>query len=157
MKRISRIGTDRVNLKFEIVVLQPITRVHYQVSFHVKSQVYRKLPIEFSNDMCDWLNGKGRSKLLDTSMGRVMKFIEYDHKLECPFKEGNFSLNIYNVSLNEQFPFIPILPSGQYRVDTILSAGHRNDVVVKFQFFMAISDKRIEQYDNFDDLANFEH
>lgn len=154
MNRISRIGSDRINISFVIDIIEPVIEVHFHLTMYFKYQVYRKIPFEWSENICDWLNGKKRSKLLDVSLGRALEFIEYDHKLECPLIAGNFSLKVNNVSLNEQFPMYPLLPSGQYLVDTVLS--QRDIVFVRIKFYMAISDKRIEQYDNFDDLKELQ-
>lgn len=122
--------------------------------FYFKQQVYRKIPLHFSGDICRWLNDNTRSKILDLTLGRIRHFITYDHKLECPILEGNFSMKANNASINSIFPFVPLLPSGQYRVTFIISEGPRS-ILYKAQIYLAISDKRIEQYDNFDDLANY--
>lgn len=155
MKRTSRIGSDRINFLVELNVLAPITQIRFHSALYFKHQAYRKTPIELSEDICDWLNKKKRSSLLDATLGLILKFIQYDHKLECPLVPGNMSMKAYNVSLNDQFPMIPLLPSGQYRMDSTLFEGQRNPFV-SIKFFMTISDKRVEQYDNFDDLKNLQ-
>lgn len=155
MKRISRIGSDRINFLVELHTFEPITQIRFHSALYFKHQTYRKIPIELSEDICDWLNRKKRSSLLDATLLLILKFIQYDHKLECPLEPGNMSMKAYNVSLNEQFSMIPLIPSSQYRMDTGLYNGQHNPFV-SVKFFMSISDKHIEQYDNFDDLKNLQ-
>lgn len=155
MTRTSRIGIDRINFVQEFVILQPLTNLHFEMMFYFKQQVYRRKQ-QSSGDLCRWLNEKMRSNLLDLTIGHMRHLIKYDHKLECPILEGNISAKANNISLNSLFPSVPFVPSGQYRVDAIISEGHQN-IIFRARIYLAISDKRIEQYDNFDDLAKFEN
>lgn len=159
MKKISRIGTDRANVSLEFIILKPLIGIQFHVTIFFKKQVYRKLPFEYSGDVCNYWNKKVPSPVLDWTMGRVMRMnlVEYDHKLECPLKEGNLSIKMNNISMNEKFPLVPLLPSGQYRVDTVAWEGQRHAVFLRSRYYLAISDKRVEQYDNFDDLTEFKN
>lgn len=156
MKRAGRIGTDRINATLHFVMLQPLSEFHYHVMIYFKYQTYRRLPINISDDVCNLFKGRKRSNFLDMTMGRALKFIHYDHKLECPL-HGDFTIQMTNISLNEEFPAIPLLPSGHYRVSIIFSEGPRKLDFLKAHFYLGISDTRTEQSDNFDDLHIFEN
>lgn len=105
------------------------------------------MPINFFEDICGWLGGTKRSYLMEWTLARSMKAVVYNHKMECPLKEGDFSLNYRNISLNEKFPAIPIFPSGQYILKMDVLDGQSNISLVKATYYFAISDHRIEKYD----------
>lgn len=155
MRRIGRIGADRINSTVNFLILEPITEFHIQITFFFKYQSYRKLPIDISDDLCNLFKGKKRNKFIDQYVRHALKFFEFDQKLECPLEKGMLSIKMNNISLNDEFPMGAMLPSGQYRVNVVLSEGHRETIFLMLQFYMEISDKRVQQYDNFDDIKFF--
>lgn len=106
------------------------------------------MPISFFEDICGWLGGTKRSYLMEWTLARSMKAVVYNHKLECPLKRGEFSLNYRNISLNEKFPAVPIFPSGQYIFEVELLDGQHSTSIAKMTSYFAISDHRIEKYDD---------
>lgn len=82
---------------------------------------------------------------MDWTLGRALKYVSYDGNLTCPMK-GNLTVSFKNISLNEHFPMVPLLPSGEYRIETSFTEADRNIIIAKSQFLIAISDVRLEKY-----------
>lgn len=124
MKKSGRIGNDLVTLNVLATFVKPLSAlyIHYMVFY--KYRVYKISPIDFWENLCDFLNKKKRSLLMEWSMGRIFDYVKYDHKLECPLKEGNLLINFNNISINEKFPFIPIVPQGKYRLVNLTVPFH---------------------------------
>lgn len=78
-------------------------------------------------------------------MGKTIKYMKCDGPLKCPLK-GNLLININNFVLNKNFPLVPLIPSGQYRIDFAFTEASRNNIYVTVQLYIEISDNRIEQY-----------
>lgn len=96
-------------------------------------------------DLCTWFDGSRRSYLMDWSFKRIEKFVQHDRPLKCPLR-GNIAIKVSNVSLNEYFPAVPLLPSGRYRMEANFTGKNRNTLISGGRLFSAISDHRIEQY-----------
>lgn len=144
MKRADRIGTDRVSLLIETDIVKPLTELKIHVIAYYKYLVFRKLPIDVVQDICGWSRNRKGSFILDWTFGQAIKYMHYDGDLKCPLI-GNFTVSINNVSLNEQFPMIPLLPSGNYYTENILT-GENHSIISTSKFYFSISDNRIEQY-----------
>lgn len=145
MKRSARIGSEQINFILQITFTKPITElyVHSQVFF--KYQTFKKFPVDLWEDVCGWFNGTRKSHIMDRTIKPVLKYVKYDWPLKCPLREGNFSMNYYNISISEQFAF-PLVPSGHYLLDTKFTEGDRKTTILKSQTYITISDNRIEQY-----------
>lgn len=143
MKRADRIGTDRVSLFIETDIVKPLKDLKIRVTAYYKYSVFRKLPIDVQEDICAWTHGKRQSFILEWTFRRAEKFMHYDGRLKCPLI-GNYTVSINNISLNEQFPMIPLLPSGYYYTENVLTDVY--DIITTSKFYFSISDNRIEQY-----------
>lgn len=146
MKKAGSIGTDRLDMIFKTIVVKPLRGLNVHVEMFYRYLVYKKFPIDIWEDICADFSGKKSSNYMNLFFKRFFNAIKYDGgKLECPIY-GNVSATLRNISLNEYFPSIPILPSGRYRADFTFTEGRRNSILVYTQLFFAISDNRIEQY-----------
>lgn len=145
MRRAGRIGSDRNNVYMEADIFKPLMGLYSHNVVYYKYGIYKKFPVDFWEDVCSWLNGKKKSFMMDWTLGRALKYVSYDRNLTCPL-EGNLTVSFNNISLNKQFPMVPLLPSGHYRIETSLTEANRNIVIANTRFFIAISDTRIEQY-----------
>lgn len=113
MKKTGHIGTDRVSFLAKITGLQPIPELQVHLVVYREHQTYRKYAVDIWEDICEWLNKKKRSFWMDWTFGRAIKYIKYDGgEWKCPIKEGNLTINYKNISLNEESPLIPLVPSG---------------------------------------------
>lgn len=147
LKRAGHIGTDLVNFSWDFNVVKPITQFFLHVQFFFKYQVYKTFPVNLWENLCGWLNKESKSYLLDLSFGKAMKYLKYDGgDFKCPIKIGNMSIKFNNISFNEHFPILFLLPSGHYRIDVTITEGNRSIVFLQGNFFFAISDNRLEQY-----------
>lgn len=145
MKHVDRIGSDRISFHMEANIIEPIKEMHVHFTGYKKYQVYKMYPVDVWEDVCAWLDEKKRSFFMEWTLKRIWKYIHYNGDLKCPLK-GNLTINFQNVSLNEQFPMIPLLPSGRYRTDNTFIDGNHNTTIAFAQFYFAISDTRVEQY-----------
>lgn len=110
-----------------------------------KYRVYKIFPINIWEDICDWFRLKRkRSLLMQWSTGQIFEYVKYDRKLECPLMPGNLSINFNNVSINEKFPFIPIVPSGRYRIEFTFTEKDKNVIIARSQAFFSISSNHVE-------------
>lgn len=82
---------------------------------------------------------------MDWVFSPVLKYIKSDAELKCPYK-GHFLVSFDNVSVNEHFPLIPLVPSGQYRIDVTFTEGDRRTTYSSTRTFAEVSDLRIERY-----------
>lgn len=139
MKKSGRIDSDLVTLNSFTTIVQPlpVLFIHYIVSY--KYQVYQMSPINLWENVCDHLSKKKVSKVMEWSNEHILKYVKYDQKLECPLKEGNLSISFNNISINEEFPFIPIVPRGRYRVELTFTESNKSLVIARAQAYFAIS------------------
>lgn len=82
---------------------------------------------------------------MDWTLGKALCYVEHDGPIKCPMKKG-FLLSFNNLSLNKNFPVVPLLPSGQYRIDVTFTEAKRNNIYASWQLYFEISDNRLEQY-----------
>lgn len=146
MKKAGRIGSDRMMLNVQTTIVQPLSAMHVHFMVFYKYQVFKIFPINLWDDICIWLNKKKHSFLVEIGMARILEFVKYDHRLECPFEPGNLSVSFKNISINEKLPLVPLVPSGKFKMDFTLTEPDRNAVIVRIQIFLTVSDTRIEQY-----------
>lgn len=146
MKKAARIGSDRMTLDVQTTIVQPLPSIQVHFVVFYKYQVFKLFPINLWDDICVWINKKKHSFLVDIGMARILEFVQYDHKLECPFEPGKLTVSFKNMSINERLPLVPLVPSGRYRIEFTLTEPNRNAVIVRIQVFLTVSDTRIEQY-----------
>lgn len=145
MRNTGRIGSDRVSFLFNATATKPITDLHVHVSVYYKYHVYKLFPVKLDENLCYWLNNQKGSFFMEWTLARALKYVKYDGELKCPIK-GNLSISFSNVLLNKEFPLVPLVPSGKYRVDNIFTEASSNTVIASTQFFIEVSDNRIEKY-----------
>lgn len=146
VKKSGRIGTDLFDISMELNIVKPVTELFFHVEVFFKYNTFKKFPVDLWMNGCRWLDGSETYKFIDWLVGNLKKHIKYGDKLLCPFKEGNLTLNMRNVSLNEQLPFFQLLPSGQYLTNTLFTEGNRSNVITTTQTLVKFLDNRIEQY-----------
>lgn len=122
------------------------TGVHVHFQIYVKYQVYKKFPVDLYEDCCGWLDKSKKSFVLDWTLGKALEFVHPDgNKMRCPLN-GTYTLSFKNISINERFPMIPLIPAGQYMSDNTFLETGTNTVIFSAKIFFGISDHRIEQY-----------
>lgn len=146
MKRADRIGTDRMSFFLEVKIHKPVTELMVHFVVYKREVLYQKYAVDVWQNICDWLGTKKRSFFMDWTLGRIMKYIKYDGKYECPLLAGSLTVRYTNLSLNEHFPLVPLLPSGRYRFDATITEGNRSIIFAHTEYYITLSDHRIEQY-----------
>lgn len=68
--------------------------------------------------------------------------MKYDGQMRCPLK-GNLSIEVSKISLNKQFPLLPLLPSGQYLNDIKFFEGDHSTLIGNTKSYMQIIEKII--------------
>lgn len=144
MKNVGRIGTNRVSFLFNTTIVRlNIMQIH--IVAYYKYQVFKRFPVDIWEDICAWFNTRKGSFFMDWSFKPALKYLKYDGELKCPLK-GDFLVSYNNISYNKEFPLIPLVPSGQYRLDSTLTEANRSIIIGFAQLYITVSDNRIEQY-----------
>lgn len=146
VKKVGRIGSDRISILINTTILEPISDLFVSTSMFVKYQTYRQFPFFDGGDVCGWFNGTKHSNIMDWTFKQVQKYAHYDSEYKCPFI-GNFVIKVNNISLNEKIPLLLILPSRRFIFESNVTEGYQGTILMLGKYYFSISDHRIEQYD----------
>lgn len=142
-KKVDRSESDRVSVSLKATIIKPLTDVFAYTAAYYKYQTYKKFPVDYWDDICGWLNGRKPSLLMDWTLKRGMRYVEYGRELRCPLI-GNFSFKFNNISLNEKFPIVPLFPAGQFLFETNLTEADRKTIIISWRSFVSISDSHVK-------------
>lgn len=137
-----RNGSDRVDVSVHTTIIKPLPELYLHVVVYYKYQEYTKLPIQVWDDACAFLSNKKQSFAMEMIYS-VQPFIKYNGQLRCPLK-GNLSIDVNNISLNKQFPLIPLLPTGHYLTTVKFFEGDRNTLIGRTKAYTHITDSSVE-------------
>ncbi|XP_055698961.1 uncharacterized protein LOC129799260 [Phlebotomus papatasi] len=123
----------QINVTFHYDLIDPIIKI----TFYYRFTVYRKFLIDVSEDFCG-LTKKGKPapviNLIWKTLNEASNFAE-----GCPFSKGqNYYVKDYVFDVS-QFP--PAMPTGDYRIDIVVSNSLDKKDVVKAQIFAEIKRK----------------
>lgn len=102
---------------------------------------YQRFVIDLWENPCDWLRGK-RAFILDWTVGKALKYSNINHP--CPYRDQIY-VKADNISMVD-FPVEQLFPAGRYRVDINITDGTKKKLLVKSQFFLSVSDHRVERF-----------
>lgn len=74
MKRAGSIGTDLYSGYIELDALKPLTKIRARFVAHHKYQIYKKFPVDFTEDM-HWMNERKHSFKMDYTLGKNMDIV----------------------------------------------------------------------------------
>lgn len=134
-----QIKSDRFNVTFQSTIVQPVSKLYIHVIVFYKYQTYKKFPIDIWEEACGFLNGKQQSYTMELFQ-QIDQFIKYNGKLKCPLI-GNLTIEFYNLSVNKQFPLLPILPTGQFIFQSDYFEYDRVTLVASTKAFVEITQR----------------
>lgn len=108
---------------------------------YYRYNTYQRTANELWENLCGWFDGSTKSYIMDWSVGRMLKYTNFNHT--CPYLPGKVFFKVDNISV-DAFPLPPIMPAGRYRVDITLTENNRTKVLGSAKFYFSISDHRIE-------------
>lgn len=116
------ISRSDLKIEFRFNLTKPLNDfwVHSTFYFKFNGITFQKFPIDLTENICDWLSGKGKSYIMDWSVSKVIKYSNVNHI--CPWlnpvlmKVDNISMHVF--SFEQSF-----LPAGNYRVDNDFTEG----------------------------------
>lgn len=132
-------NSDRINVSFQSTIVKPMSKLYIHVVVYYKYQTYKKFPIDLWEEACGFLDGKQQSYTMEIFQ-RIEQYIKYNRKLRCPLI-GNLTIEFNNLSLNKQFPLLPILPTGHYLFQMTYIEEDRFTVIINTKSFMEIIDR----------------
>lgn len=107
---------------------------------YYRYNTYQRIANELWEQPCEWFSGQSKSYVLDWTIGRMLRYTNFNHT--CPYF-GRVYFKVDNISI-DSFPLPPIMPAGRYRVDIDVVGSNRKNVLASAKFYSSISDHRIE-------------
>lgn len=133
---------DRNHLKIDarLNASKSVENMWIHAAPYYRYNTYQRIANELWENPCAWFAGTTKSYIMDWTVGRMLKYTNFNHT--CPYS-GQVYFKVDNISINA-FPLPPIMPSGRYRVDVEVTEKDRRNILASAQFFFSISDHRIE-------------
>lgn len=117
--KLSFINRLQKSLTVSTFVITPINEMVSRVQLYYKYRLgYKLFLIDVTNSLCDYINGKEESKVLDFIMPQVQ--IYSTPKVSCPYS-GPF--NIRNLPLNWSIFDYVFLPTGSFMFNLTIHAN----------------------------------
>lgn len=114
------------------------------VIFYYKYTTFHKFPIDWTDELCDILDGKRTSFVTERFVNKIIDDVKHDGPLKCPLF-GVYSLKLDNVSMSI-FDVPSLMPAGRYRIDTNFTEKNPKNIFAFGSTRTDISDHRIEQF-----------
>lgn len=135
-------NTIKLNLTMHRLLKQiNLFEVHFSV--YRRFATWQRFPINFWENICDMLDPKKFTPLLDVIHENLKPYSNMVHP--CPYRV-NETLAIRTNKFNISEVKVPLMPAGRYHADFNWTTGRNRKPFVFLQFYFEISDHRVEQY-----------
>lgn len=131
---------DRKHLKIDVAINSSASLFNIETRgrFYYRYNIYQRVGGELRINVCDWMAKRTTNVVLEWMLNSFLKHTNLNHT--CPYNQFYFKVD--NISIDE-FAYPQIMPSGQYRTETIVQES-ADKILFNFSLYFSISDHRVE-------------